>query len=46
MEMGYENKFFIKFMDWLYGRYDQLTLGYLMSNQDKMKATYKVEGPI
>ena len=46
MEMGYENKFFIKFMDWIYGRYDQITPGYLMRNQDKMKATYKVKDPI
>ena len=46
MVMGYANKSFVELMDWLYVRYDQIMPGYLMQNQENMKATYDVKDPI
>ena len=44
--MVYANKYFVELMECILFRYGQITTGYLMKNQDKMKATYNVKDPI
>ena len=44
--MNYAKILFVKLMDWICVRCDQITPGDLMKNQDKMQATYNIKFPI